>query len=214
MSVTPPVIHVIDDDASIRTALSRLLTAAGYRVSPHASAGEFLLRPKESGPGCLILDVRMPGPSGLELQQALAREDVSLPVIFLTGHGDIPMSVRAIKSGAVDFLAKPVRKEALLAAVREALERDRASRESEGDLAPLKSRFASLTAREREVLGEVVRGALNKQIADRLGLAERTVKFHRAHVMEKMGAGSLADLVHIAERLGLPAGEARRTNDK
>jgi FixJ family two-component response regulator len=198
-------VHVVDDDAGMRKALCRILEAAGYAVSTYASAGDFLLADVVDGPACLVLDVRMPGPSGLELQQALAKRTDLLPVVFLSGHGDIPMTVRALKAGAVDFLTKPVEGKALLAAVEAALAQDAARRAERDGQRALRDRYESLSAREREVFAEVVSGKLNKQIAGDIGAAERTVKAHRARVMEKMQAGSVADLVRMAERLGPPA---------
>jgi len=197
----PPLIHIVDDDESLRGAMQRLLTAAGYRVKAYASAGDFLLDPPGEAPGCLLLDLNMPGPSGLDLQQALARHGVRLPVIFLTGHGDLATGVRAMKAGAVDFLTKPVEREPLLAAITRALETDAALRASRGAESELQARFAQLTAREREVLELVVAGRLNKQIADVLGIAERTVKAQRAQVMAKLGAANAAELGRIAAQL-------------
>jgi FixJ family two-component response regulator len=205
-----PVVHVVDDDDSARTAVLRLLGAAGYIARGYGSAGEFLMTVSDEAPGCLVLDVRMPGPSGLELQEALARRHSTLPVVFLTGFGDIPMSVRAIKAGAVDFLTKPVEREALMRAVRSALERDARNRRSREQGRALREKFDALTPRERDVFVRVVSGKLNKQIAADLGTAERTVKAHRAHVMEKLNVASVAELVHVAEQLKAvihPAGE-------
>jgi FixJ family two-component response regulator len=201
--VTQPTatIHVVDDDESLRTALMRLLRAAGYAVRAYASAGDFLLNKPENAPGCVVLDVRMPGPSGFELQEAIAKLDEFLPIIFLTGHGDIPMSVRAIKAGAVDFLTKPVQRETLLQAVRTALAGSVERCATRELLHSLRSRYESLTPREREVFAQVVSGKLNKQIAGELGTCERTVKAHRAHVMEKMQLTSVAELVHAADLL-------------
>jgi FixJ family two-component response regulator len=193
-----PVVHVIDDDASMRTALCRLLSAAGFEAREYASAGEFLLTWTGDAPGCLLLDVQMPGPSGLDLQHALAQRPSAPPVIFLTGHGDVPMSVLAIKRGAVDFLTKPVQREELLEAVTNALARDLGRRDGERRRRELEQNFATLTPRERQVFSEVVVGRLNKQIAHSLSACERTVKAHRAHVMTKLHATSVADLVHIA----------------
>jgi len=193
-----PVVHVIDDDAPMRTALCRLLSAAGFESREYASAGEFLLTWTGNAPGCLLLDVRMPGPSGLDLQHALAQRPEAPPVIFLTGYGDVPMSVMAIKRGAVDFLSKPVEREALLEAVSNALARDLGRRDSERRRRELEQDFATLTPREKQVFSEVVVGRLNKQIADSLQACERTVKAHRANVMTKLHATSVADLVHIA----------------
>ena len=194
-------IHVVDDDESLRTALVRLLRAAGYAVRTYASAGDFLLNKPENAPGCMILDVRMPGPSGFELQEAIAKLDESLPIIFLSGHGDIPMSVRAIKAGAVDFLTKPVRRETLLQAVRTALAGSAERCATRERLHSLRSRYESLTPREREVFARVVSGKLNKQIAGELGTCERTVEAHRAHVMEKMQLASVAELARAADQL-------------
>jgi FixJ family two-component response regulator len=196
-----PLIHVVDDDDSLRSALQRLLAAAGYRVKAYASAGEFLLDPPADAPGCLLLDLRMPGPSGIDLQEALSRHGIRLPVIFLTGHGDLTTGVRAMKAGAVDFLTKPVEREPLLAAVARALELDAAQRAARGADAQLQARFAQLTARERDVFELVVAGRLNKQIADALGIAERTVKAQRAQVMAKLGAANAAELGRIAAQL-------------
>jgi FixJ family two-component response regulator len=197
----PPLIHVVDDDDSLRSALQRLLAAAGFRVKAYASAGEFLLDPPADAPGCLLLDLSMPGPSGLDLQEVLARHGVRLPVIFLSGHGDLATGVRAMKAGAVDFLSKPVEREPLLAAVARALELDAAQRAAGGADRELRARFAQLTAREREVFELVVAGRLNKQIADALGIAERTVKAQRAQVMAKLGAANAAELGRIAALL-------------
>jgi FixJ family two-component response regulator len=203
MTERAPVVHVVDDDDSMRTAVVRLLQAAGYQARGYGSAGEFLLgRSDRDAPGCAVLDVRMPGPSGLDLQEALARFDVPLPIVFLTGHGDIPMSVRAIKAGAVDFLTKPVSREVLLGAVRSAIARDAETRAAREVLRVLRARYESLTPREREVFTGVVAGRLNKQIAADLGTAERTIKAHRAQVMEKMQVGSVAELVQAADQLG------------
>ena len=195
------VVHLVDDDDSLRSALQRLLTAAGHRVKAYASAGEFLLEPPADGPGCLLLDLRMPGPSGLELQDALERHGILLPVIFLTGYGDLSTGVRAMKAGAVDFLTKPVQREPLLAAIERALEADAAGRATRSASAKLQTRFAQLTARERDVFDLVVAGKLNQQIAEALGIAERTVKAQRAQVMAKLGAANAAELGRIAAQL-------------
>jgi len=198
-------VFLVDDDPSVRKALTRLIKAAGYQVEAFASARDFLEwrnRP-DRGSGCLILDVRMPGLSGLDLQQQLLANHAQLPIIFITGHGDIPMSVKAMKRGAVDFLPKPIKDTDLLKAVEQALARadhDLAERE---ELEDIQRRLESLTPREREVLGLVVKGLLNKQIAFQLGTVEKTVKVHRARVMEKMEVQSLAQLVRIAERVGI-----------
>lgn len=206
MSASSPekqIVHVVDDDNSVRKALSRLLTAAGYEVRAYPSAGDFALAPREGRRGCILLDVQMPGPSGLDLQERLALEKEPLPIIFLTGHGDIPKSVRAMKAGAVDFLTKPIKGEVLLGAIRTALARDRQEQSSQEEVRELRARFETLTPREREVFRFVVNGKLNKQIAGELQMAERTVKAHRAQVMTKMGADSLARLVHSADRMQL-----------
>jgi FixJ family two-component response regulator len=201
-----PVIHVVDDDDSVRTGVVRLLQAAGFEARGYASAGEFLLgRSDRNAPGCVVLDVRMPGPSGLDLQDALARLEEPLPIVFLTGHGDIPMSVRAMKAGAVDFLAKPVSRDTLLASVRTALARDAETRAAREGLRLLRARYETLTPREREVFAGVVAGKLNKQIAADLGTAERTVKAHRAQIMGKMQVASVAALVHVADLLDAAA---------
>jgi FixJ family two-component response regulator len=197
-----PIVHVVDDDDSLRKAVTRLLRAAGYDVRAYASAGDFALASRENNRrGCVLLDVRMPGPSGLDLQEALAKEEEPLPIIFLTAHGDVPMSVRAMKAGAVDFLTKPIKRDVLLGAVRTALARDMALHTSREQLRDLRARFARLTPRERAVFDLVIIGRLNKQIAAELGMAERTVKAHRAQVMTKMRATSLAELVHLADQM-------------
>ncbi|MBK7460929.1 MAG: response regulator transcription factor [Betaproteobacteria bacterium] len=202
--MTPlPVIHIVDDDESVRSAMTRLLTAAGYAVRTYASAGDFLLDPPADTPGCLLLDLRMPGPSGLDLQDSLARHGVRLPVIFFSGHGDLATGIRAMKAGAVDFLTKPVESKVLLEAIASALRTDAARRTSHGAGADLLARYAQLTAREREVLQGVVAGQLNKQIAATLGIAERTVKAQRAQVMAKLGATTAAELGRIAAQLPL-----------
>ncbi|PYK14473.1 MAG: DNA-binding response regulator [Verrucomicrobia bacterium] len=197
-----PIVHVVDDDDSLRKAVTRLLRAAGYDVRAYASAGEFVLANRENNRrGCVLLDVRMPGPSGLDLQEALAREEEPLPVIFLTAYGDVPTSVRAMKAGAVDFLTKPIKRDVLLSAVRIALARDLRLHTSHEQRRDLRMRFTKLTPRERDVFDLVVAGRLNKQIAAELGMAERTVKAHRAQVMAKMQATSLAELVHLADKM-------------
>ena len=209
MSDARPCVHVVDDDESFRTAVTRLLQVAGYEVRGYASAGDFLISRPQDARGCLLLDVNMPGPSGLDLQAALADHDIDLPIVFLTGHGDVPMSVRAMKAGALDFLTKPIEREALFKAVRHALARDAESRETGTRLRELRARYASLTPREREVFAGVVAGRLNKQIAAAIGAAERTVKAHRAQVLEKMHVRSVAELVRAATELGLRESDAR-----
>lgn len=197
-----PVVHVVDDDESLRTALSRLLRAAGHEVRVYASAADFLMARSGAMRGCLLLDVRMPGgPTGLELQQALVRQGETLPVIFLTGHGDIPMSVRAVKSGAFDFLTKPVQTDDLLKAVAAALKADQALSHANTIQRELVLREAQLTPAERKVLHLVIAGDPNKLIATELGCSERTVKAHRAKVMQKMGASSLPELVNMAAKI-------------
>ncbi len=197
----PPLIHVVDDDEPLRTALLRLLSASGFEVRGHASAGDFLMAPPPDRPGCILLDMRMPGPSGLDLQAALRERDILLPVIFLTGHADVSSSVRAMKTGAVDFLTKPVERETLIEAVTRALGVDAAERAARAETVRLRASFATLTPREREVFELVVAGRLNKQIAGQLGIAERTVKADRAQVLAKLGVGSAAELGGLAERL-------------
>ena len=198
---TAPLIHVVDDDASLRTALLRLLDAAGFEARGYASTGDFLLQPVPDRPGCVLLDVRMPGPSGLELQAALQSRCIALPVVFLTGHADVASSVRAMKAGAVDFLTKPVQRHTLLDALRRALARDASARTARDEAVRLRAVFATLTLRERKVFDLIAAGKLNKQVADELGIAERTVKMTRAQVMAKLGAGSAAELGGLAERL-------------
>jgi FixJ family two-component response regulator len=198
---TAPLIHVVDDDEALRTALLRLLAAAGFEARGYGSTGEFLLHPKSDRAGCVLLDVRLPGPSGLDLQEAMRDHGIDLPVIFLTGHADVSSSVRAMKSGAVDFLEKPVKRDTLLGAVARALARDQEGRDRRHHSDQLRARFALLTRREREVFDRVVAGKANKVIAGEIGIAERTVKLHRAQLMAKLGAGSPAELGSLAEQL-------------
>ena len=200
MSETP-LIHVVDDDESLRTAVLRLLDAAGYEAIGYASTGDFLLDPPPDRPGCVVLDVRMPGPSGLDLQAALQRQGVTLPVVFLTGYADVASTLQAMKAGAVDFLAKPVDRDTLFDALRRALARDALQRAARDEAMRLRARFNSLTPRERAVFDRVVAGKVNKQIADDLGIGERTVKTERAQVLTKLGVGSTAELGRLAERL-------------
>ena len=200
------VVFVIDDDASVREALSSLIRSVGARVETFASAQEFLHRPRSHAAACLVLDVGLPGAlSGLDLQQELVRLGDQIPIVFITGHGDIPMSVRAMKAGAVEFLPKPFHDEALLVAIEEGLRRARAGAQGAAERGTLQRKYESLTAREREVMEWIVKGRLNKQAAAELGISEITVKVHRRHVMQKMGAASLADLVRLAEKVRLYA---------
>ena len=198
-----PVVFVIDDDASVRAALSSLVRSVGLRVEVFASASEFLATKRTDGPSCLILDVRLPGVSGLHFQAELAKANSVIPIIFITGHGDIPMSVKAMKAGAVEFLTKPFRDQDLLDAIKVALECARSWIESEKAVSELRANFESLSPREKEVMARVTGGLLNKQIAGELGLSEVTVKVHRGNVMQKMGAKSLADLVRMADTLAI-----------
>jgi FixJ family two-component response regulator len=199
-----PVVFVVDDDPSVRSSLTFLLSTVGLHSEPFDSADSFLHRTLPDVPSCLVLDVRLPGLSGLDFQRELSARNIHLPIIFLTGHGDIPMSVRAIKAGAIEFLTKPCRDQDLLDAIRVALDRDRARREQEKEAVDLKRRFDSLTSREREVVSRVVTGMLNKQIAGELGTAESTVKVQRSRAMEKMRAASLADLIKMIEKVNPP----------
>jgi len=204
VSETETTVFVVDDDVAMRRSLENLIRSVGLRVEAFASAQEFLSSKREDVPGCLVLDVRLPGLSGLDLQKRLAEVDIEIPIIFITGHGDIPMTVQAMKAGAVEFLAKPFRDQDLLDAIQQALERDSKAREQRAEVEVLRSRFELLTPREREVMPLLVAGLLNKQIAVELGSSETTVKIHKHHVMEKMRAGSLAELVTIAARIGSP----------
>jgi RNA polymerase sigma factor (sigma-70 family) len=200
-----PIVFVIDRDPSVRRAIERLVESVGLRVGLFGSAQEFLLAKRPNLPSCLVLDIRLPGISGLDFQQELTETGVHIPIIFLTAHGDIPMTVRAMKAGAVEFLTKPLRDQDLLDAIQVALERDRSRRQREAGIAALRKRFELLTSREREVVAMVVSGMPNKQIAARIGTAENTVKVHRSRAMEKMQAESLADLVKMVERIQSPS---------
>jgi RNA polymerase sigma factor (sigma-70 family) len=201
MTESASMVFVVDDDPSVRRAIKRLVESMGLRVEMFGSGQEFLQVKRPDAPSCLVLDIRLPGISGLDFQQELAKANVHIPIIFITAHGDVPMTVRAMKAGAVEFLTKPFRDQDLLDAIQLALEKDRARRQREAEIAVLQERFESLTQREREVVDRVVRGMLNKQIAAELGTAENTIKVHRSRAMEKMQAQSLAALVRMVERL-------------
>jgi FixJ family two-component response regulator len=203
VSDAEPTVFVVDDDPSVRRATERLVRSMGFNVRTFASAKEFTEHARVESPSCLVLDVHLPGLSGLDLQRQLVDAGVQIPIIFITGRGSIPMSVRAMKEGAVEFLTKPTRSRDLLAAIRAAIDRDRAGQQARREVDSLRERYARLTAREREVMTLVVAGRLNKQIAGELATTERTIKFHRAHIMEKMEAESVATLVRMAGQLGL-----------
>jgi FixJ family two-component response regulator len=206
------VIAIVDDDPWARDGLRDLIRSAGWRAEAFASAQEFLARAGSEAPSCLVLDLQMPGLSGLDLQKRMAEVGLEIPIVFLTGHGNIPASVQAMKAGAVEFLTKPVDEQDLIKAIQEAIERDRRTRQRQGEMQELQRRYESLTAREQEVMQQVVSGLLNKQIADELSITEPTVKFHRGHIMQKMRADSLADLVRMAEDLGMrPDKQSART---
>jgi FixJ family two-component response regulator len=203
MTDPDPIVFIVDDDPSVRRSTERLIRSAGLKVQTFTSAKEFLANQRPEGPACLVLDVRMPGLSGMDLQRELTQAGIHIPIIFITGHGDIPMSVRAMKAGAVEFLTKPFRSRSLLDAVRAAIERDRSVHKERSETGELRQRYGQLTPREREVMALVAAGLLNKQVAGELATTERTIKFHRAHIMQKMGAESLAALVRMTEKLGI-----------
>ena len=198
-----PVIAIVDDDPSVREGLQSLIRSAGWSVESFGSAQEFLARRRAKAPSCLILDLQLPDLSGLDLQKHMAAMNLEIPIVFLSGHGDIPASVQAMKAGALEFLTKPVDEQDLLRAIQEAIDRDRRTRQQHADMHELRSRYDSLTAREREVMQQVISGLLNKQVAAELNITEFTVKIHRGQVMRKMHADSLADLVRMAESLGI-----------
>ena len=202
MNAVEPIVFLVDDDQLFRRSTERLIRTAGLNVQPFSSARDFLKSPRPEGPACLVLDVRMPGLSGMDLQRELAQSGFHIPIVFITGHGDIPMSVRAMKAGAVEFLTKPVRSRVLLDAIRAAIERDRSTLQKQSETRELRERYEQLTRREREVMTLVAKGLLNKQVAGELSTTEATIKFHRAHIMQKMRANSLADLIRMVEKLG------------
>jgi FixJ family two-component response regulator len=210
MSEAAPVVFVVDDDPSVCRAIKRLVESVGLRAELFGSAQEFFRSERPDLPNCLVLDIRLPGMSGLDFQRELGEAGIHIPIVFITAHGDIPMTVRAMKAGAVEFLTKPFRDQDLLDAIQQGLERDRTRRAQEAEVATLRERFESLTPREREVLPWVVSGLPNKQTADAVGASEATIKVHRSQLMRKMGAPSLADLVRMTEKMGLPYPETHK----
>ena len=204
MTDSDPIVFVVDDDASVRDAVKKLIASVGLRVETFESACEFLSHKRPEAPGCLVLDVRLPDLGGLEFQRVLAEANIHIPIIFITGHADVPMTVRAMKAGAVEFLTKPFRGQELLSAIQEAIAKDRVAWSERAQMTELRARYDSLTVREKEVFRLVVSGLLNKQIGAELGTSELTIKTHRGHVMQKMGVESLAELVRMSERLKLP----------
>jgi len=208
MSEPKAIVFIVDDDESVRKSLGRLIRSAGLGVETFASAQQFLASPRPDVPSCLVLDVKLPGLSGLDLQKRMAEVNIEIPIVFITGHGDIPTSVRAMKAGAVEFLTKPFRDQDLLDAIQQAIQRDRNMRQQQEEMAESRSRYESLTPREKEVMKLVVSGLLNKQVAVELDISEFTVKIHRGQVMGKMRAKSLADLVRMCEKLGMPRAKA------
>ena len=203
MPESDAIIAIVDDDPSVRKGLQRLIRSAGWAAESFASAQEFLDRPRTNAPSCVVLDLQLPGLSGLDLQKQMTEAGLEIPIVFLTGHGNIPLTVQAMKAGAVEFLTKPVDEQDLLKAIQEAVERDRRTRQQQAELGDLRDRYQSLTVREQEVMRQVISGLLNKQIAGELKITEDTVKFHRGHIMRKMRADSLADLVRMGENLGI-----------
>lgn len=202
MTEEAPIVFVVDDDPSVRRSTERLIRSAGLEVQVFASAREFLKTPRPERPACLVLDLRLPGMNGMDLQYQLKQSGIQIPIIFITGHGDIPTSVRAMKAGAVEFLTKPFRRSNLLDAIRAAINRDRSASKHRVEIEDLRQRYENLTSREREVLALVAAGLLNKEVAGKLATTERTIKFHRAHIMRKMRVVSLAELVRLVEKLG------------
>jgi FixJ family two-component response regulator len=205
MNATGPIVFVVDDDKLFRSSTERLVRLAGFNVQSFTSASDFLKNSRPEGPACLVLDVKMPGLSGMDLQRELTKSGIDIPIIFITGHGDIPTSVRAMKAGAVEFLTKPFRSRALLDAIRAAIERNRSTLLKQSEIRELGERYEQLTPREREVMKLIVDGLLNKEVAAKLSTTEATIKFHRAHIMQKMRANSLVELNRMADKLDIPS---------